>query len=75
MLMLQPPGRGSTYRYVLPRMPVRKHIVDVMPPIWGVFWGQLTVYVGQLGSEVTFRSYSPYVILWTCRMALMSPVR
>ncbi|ELS54563.1 hypothetical protein STVIR_4469 [Streptomyces viridochromogenes Tue57] len=32
--MLQPPGRGSTYRYVLPRVPGCKHIIDVMPPIW-----------------------------------------
>src|SRR3954452_20731419 len=37
MLMLQPPGCGSTYRYVLPRVPGCKHVVDVMPPIWGVY--------------------------------------
>ncbi|GAB2733619.1 hypothetical protein GCM10027072_30460 [Streptomyces bullii] len=33
MLMLQPPGRGSTYRYVLPSVAGRKREVDVMPPI------------------------------------------
>lgn len=30
MLMLQPPGCGSTYRYVLPPDGVRKHRADVI---------------------------------------------
>ncbi|GLX49778.1 hypothetical protein Shyhy01_27280 [Streptomyces hygroscopicus subsp. hygroscopicus] len=33
MLMLQPPGRGSTYRYLLPPIVGRKHTVDVTAPI------------------------------------------
>ncbi|GAA4795542.1 hypothetical protein GCM10023220_22480 [Streptomyces ziwulingensis] len=34
MLMLhQPPGRGSTYRYVLPDAASRKRGADVTPPI------------------------------------------
>ncbi|GAA2427948.1 hypothetical protein GCM10010421_14460 [Streptomyces glaucus] len=33
MLMLQPPGRGSTYRYVLPPVLERKRRVRVIPPI------------------------------------------
>ncbi|GAA2355451.1 hypothetical protein GCM10010246_50680 [Streptomyces cuspidosporus] len=33
MLMLQPPGHGSTYRYVLPGSMVRKRAIDVMPLI------------------------------------------
>src|SRR3954470_8582872 len=47
MLMLQPPGRGSTYRYVLPRVPVCKHTVDVMPPIRAMCPAQPAVYVGR----------------------------
>ncbi|GHJ29866.1 hypothetical protein TPA0910_42990 [Streptomyces hygroscopicus subsp. sporocinereus] len=33
MLMLQPPGRGSTYRYVLPGSMVRKRVIGVTPLI------------------------------------------
>ena len=36
MLMLQPPGRDSTYRFLLPRVAGCKHGVDVMPPIWAM---------------------------------------
>ncbi|GGR57604.1 hypothetical protein GCM10010220_04890 [Streptomyces parvulus] len=34
MLMLQPPGRGSTYRYVLPLTPRCKRVRAVTPLIW-----------------------------------------
>ncbi|GLW49371.1 hypothetical protein Stsp02_50320 [Streptomyces sp. NBRC 14336] len=48
MLMLQPPGRGSTYGYVLPSAPVCKRTVDVIPPIWAMRRKSPTVYVGLL---------------------------
>lgn len=46
MLMLQPPGRGSTYRYVLPLKALCKREFNVMPPIWGMPAALKSVYVG-----------------------------
>ncbi len=46
-----------------------------MPPIRGMYLRWQSVYVGQLVAQVTFRSYRPYVILWTCRMAPIRAVR
>ena len=57
MLMLQPPGRGSTYLYVLPRVAVCKHAIDVMPPIRGMRRGLQSVYVVHQKAEATFRFY------------------
>ena len=57
MLMLQPPGRGSTYLYVLPRVVVCKHVVDVIPPIRWMRRGLQSVYVVHQAAEVTFRFY------------------
>ncbi|CAM5634559.1 hypothetical protein SGLAM104S_08606 [Streptomyces glaucescens] len=59
MLMLQPPGRrphgrGSTYRYVLPRAPACKPWSSVMAPIWGMCQERQTVYVGPNASVGDF---------------------
>ncbi|GGS38222.1 hypothetical protein GCM10010238_29630 [Streptomyces griseoviridis] len=77
MLMLhQPPGRGSTYRYVLPGVPGRKRGVDIRPPIRRMRPGGRRCKSGVHRPDttcrtVTFRSYG---ILWTCRTARVGPV-
>ncbi|GHE90837.1 hypothetical protein GCM10018772_13450 [Streptomyces fumanus] len=72
MLMLQPPGRGSTYRYVLPGVPGRKRSVDVRPPIRRMRPGGAPCMRDGPLQKVTFRSYG---ILWTCRTGRVGPVR
>ncbi|GGT46895.1 hypothetical protein GCM10010271_58800 [Streptomyces kurssanovii] len=47
MLMLQPPGRGSTYRYVLPQGTLRKRIVALTALVRRMRGPRPPVYVGK----------------------------
>ncbi|GAB7102914.1 hypothetical protein JCM4814A_12280 [Streptomyces phaeofaciens JCM 4814] len=61
MLMLQPPGCGSTYRYVLPLRHLCKREFRVMPPIWGMRGSPESVYVGRRGYQ-SYQSSQKWII-------------
>ncbi|GAA3373130.1 hypothetical protein GCM10020367_31840 [Streptomyces sannanensis] len=56
MLMLRPPGCGSTYRYLLPRRVVRKHTIGAKAPDRRMRGPRMPVYIGIQGRTTTFRT-------------------